>query len=126
MEEQWSGRDFTPIKDFAPFPPTCDWAVGCVCPRRVGEVVQNAVECVLLVELDVGVAVTVLHADDDLLAALYIGHHRHPGAVSEHALVGPTRVPLLGLEELVVEVKVVDPAGNQLSAPDSHIDQQSV
>ena len=44
----------------------------------MGEVVQNAVECVLLVELDVGVAVTVLHADDDLLAALYIGQHRHP------------------------------------------------
>ena len=92
----------------------------------MGEVVQDAVERVRLVELDIGIAVTVLHADDDLLAALDIGQHRHRGAVAGHALVGPARVPLLGLEKLVVEVKVVDPAGNQLPAPDSHIEQQAV
>lgn len=40
--EQGSSRDFNPMKHFTPFPPTCDWAAGCVCPRRMGDYPYSA------------------------------------------------------------------------------------
>ena len=77
-------------------------------------------------ELHVGVAVTVLHADNDLLARLNAGQHRHCGAVVQYALVCPAGIPLLRLEKLVVEVKVLNPAFAQLPALDGNLHQQSV
>ena len=52
-------------------------------------------------ETDVGIAVAVLHAHDEVA---YEGHAR---AVAREALVGHLRIVLLRLYELVVEIQVV-------------------
>ena len=81
---------------------------------------EDAVQGVLLAEAHVGVAVAVLDADDQ------VADDGHGRPVAGEVLVGRLRVVLLGLEELVVEVEVVGPAGLQPSRGEQGVDQQPV
>ena len=59
---------------------------------------EHAPERVSLVETHVGVAVTDLYPDD------HVVYHEHARTVVEELLVGPFRIVLLRLDELVVKV----------------------
>ena len=65
------------------------------------EIREDALQCVLLVEAHVGIAVAVLNAHDQ------VADDRHAWTVARELLVGHLRVVLLRVDELVVEVKVV-------------------
>ena len=62
---------------------------------------EDALQRVLLVETDIGIAVAVLYAHDE------VANDGHAGTVALELLVGHLRIVLLRLYKLMVEVKVV-------------------
>lgn len=81
---------------------------------------EDALQRLFLHEGDRGVAVTVLHPD-------YVApEHGHGGAVAGELLVGPLRIVLSRLKELVVEVEVHRVAGHYLPQCHEHVHEQLV
>ena len=81
---------------------------------------EDAAQGVLLPESHVGVAVAVLDADGQ------VADDGHGRPVAGEVLVGRLCVVFLRLQELVVEVEVVSPAGLQPSRGKQGVDQQAV
>lgn len=74
------------------------------------QAVEKPLQCVGLTELDVGIAVAVLHSDDEA------ADRRHTREVTVGFLVGVFRILLVRGDELMVEVELDAVPGIELAA----------